>query len=399
MKPILASLILFFFPLSLVANTWTMPRPIVPALKIVELIPPDPQTHTFPALDTNNTFTGAQTFTSYLTASQTGTYTNTQMNEYNQFLLNSCSPKNISNNGGSGFFVTDALTGCNNIPATSTVTNGSGVSGYVANASASTSGVAGLFITQAAANNTKNWGINPVCGGKFLGTVYTGVTCKNEFDIGVNTSTTTGQGIQINGNFFAQPFGSFPGLQITTSGTVGNGWTAGILIQTGAVPSGVGMQLSPIAIGNGQFSQYINYLGTDSGGTSHQANTLIDPNGNYLIRPGLAVYSFSPTGIQNGRAYSSNGTAALLSGTGACASRSSQIGGPTAGQVNCTGTTGASTLTITTGLTANNGMSCFASDVTHTLAGSQSAISAAACTMTFSNVTTNDVITFGALLY
>jgi len=95
----------------------------------------------------------------------------------------------------------------------------------------------------------------------------------------------------------------------------------------------------------------------------------------------------------------SGGTAATLSGTGACASRSTQSGGAAAGQITCTGTTGASTLTITPGATAANGWSCWASDITHTLAGSQSAASTTAPVMTFSSVTANDVVTFGCMAY
>ena len=104
-------------------------------------------------------------------------------------------------------------------------------------------------------------------------------------------------------------------------------------------------------------------------------------------------------GTVAGASFTASGSAATLSGTGACASRASQSGGATAGQVQCTGTTGASTLTIATGSTAPHGWSCWANDITHTLAGSQSTASATAPAISFTSVTTNDVLTFGCLAY
>lgn len=104
-------------------------------------------------------------------------------------------------------------------------------------------------------------------------------------------------------------------------------------------------------------------------------------------------------GTVAGASFTASGSAATLSGTGACASRDSQSGGATAGQVQCTGTTGPSTLTITTGSTAPHGWSCWASDITHTSAGSQSTASARAPVISFTSVTANDVLTFGCLAY
>lgn len=106
------------------------------------------------------------------------------------------------------------------------------------------------------------------------------------------------------------------------------------------------------------------------------------------------------TGIaQFATAIQATGTVATLAGTGACATRSGQLGGAWAGQVTCTAATAASTLTITTGATAANGWSCWANDVTHTLPGSQSALSTTAPVMNFTSVTASDVITFGCVAY
>ena len=67
MRTLFASVVLLI-PFSLFAREWNESRPIIPAPRIIEAIPPDPQTHTFPALDTTNMFTGPNTFTGTLTA-------------------------------------------------------------------------------------------------------------------------------------------------------------------------------------------------------------------------------------------------------------------------------------------------------------------------------------------
>lgn len=88
--------------------------------------------------------------------------------------------------------------------------------------------------------------------------------------------------------------------------------------------------------------------------------------------------------------------AATFSGTGACAAISTPKGGSWSGQVTCTGTSGASTLVITPGPTAPGGFMCSGSDTTlgHELVGAQSGQSATTCTLKFSSVTANDVLSF-----
>jgi len=90
------------------------------------------------------------------------------------------------------------------------------------------------------------------------------------------------------------------------------------------------------------------------------------------------------------------GAAAALSGTGACAMITTQVGGAWSGSFKCTGTTGASTVTITPGTTAPNGWSCSSSDETAGLAGAQSGHSTTTCTVKFATVTQDDVLTFSA---
>lgn len=91
------------------------------------------------------------------------------------------------------------------------------------------------------------------------------------------------------------------------------------------------------------------------------------------------------------------GTQAGLSGSGgACGTRSSQHGGAWAGDVTCGGTTGATTLLITPGTTAAHAFVCGGSDTTsgHELAAAQSGLSTTTCTLKWSSVTINDVVSF-----
>src|SRR5437016_5360006 len=90
------------------------------------------------------------------------------------------------------------------------------------------------------------------------------------------------------------------------------------------------------------------------------------------------------------------GTAAGLSGTGACATITRQTGGAWSGSFKCAGTTGASTVTITPGTTAPNGWSCSSSDETAGLAGAQSGHTRTTCAIKFATVTQNDILTFSA---
>jgi hypothetical protein len=91
------------------------------------------------------------------------------------------------------------------------------------------------------------------------------------------------------------------------------------------------------------------------------------------------------------------GSAPTLSGTGACATTGTQLGSWT-GSFACTGTTGASTVTITFATTAPHGWNCVASDQTQGALMPQSGNSTTSCTLSGS-VTASDVIVFTAMYY
>lgn len=98
-----------------------------------------------------------------------------------------------------------------------------------------------------------------------------------------------------------------------------------------------------------------------------------------------------------GTTYTGNLSLPTITGTGACATVSTQSGNMFSGQVTCTGTTGASTLIITPGITAANGWRCNADDVTTTTdLPHQTASSQSACTLSVTSVSANDVLTFMA---
>jgi hypothetical protein len=87
-----------------------------------------------------------------------------------------------------------------------------------------------------------------------------------------------------------------------------------------------------------------------------------------------------------------------VSGTGACATTSTPVGGLWAGLVTCTGATGASTLVITPGITAAHGFRCPADDeTTNANKLTQSTQSPTTCTIA-GTVNANDVIAFGPIV-
>jgi hypothetical protein len=95
-----------------------------------------------------------------------------------------------------------------------------------------------------------------------------------------------------------------------------------------------------------------------------------------------------------------SGTAAALTGTGACATFSNQVGGQWAGSAKCTAATAASTLTITFSNTAPNGWTCDVWDeTTRANLFQQTAHATTSCTLTVTSVTQNDIFVFKAIAF
>jgi hypothetical protein len=104
--------------------------------------------------------------------------------------------------------------------------------------------------------------------------------------------------------------------------------------------------------------------------------------------------------VSLGGAIVASGTAASLTGTGSCATITTQSGGNAAGTFKCTGTTGASTITITPGLTAPNGWTCDVWDETTPADNpSQTSHTATTCVVTSTSTAANDVFSWKATAY
>ena len=133
-------------------------------------------------------------------------------------------------------------------------------------------------------------------------------------------------------------------------------------------------------------------------GTSTGALHLADGSGNNAIGIGNGTGKVTVGGpLLSANLNSSQFTVA--SGTGSCATSSTITGGVQAGSFVCTGTTGASTATLTL-KAATTGYSCWGSDITTPTTLTQTgAVSTTSVTLTMTAVVANDVIQFGCLGY
>jgi hypothetical protein len=134
-----------------------------------------------------------------------------------------------------------------------------------------------------------------------------------------------------------------------------------------------------------------------------------ETNTNYFIKQSLCDFNAGDNCIQlnptaNGAVFSkelvSGGTTATISGTGACATITGSIGGTFAGSFQCTGTTGASTITITPGISSSHGWTCNVYDET-TRADNpgQTTHTTAHCVVTSTATATNDIFSWSATGY
>jgi hypothetical protein len=116
----------------------------------------------------------------------------------------------------------------------------------------------------------------------------------------------------------------------------------------------------------------------------------------------LASGSLTATGtITSTEGLISGGSSATLSGSGVCATLTSETAGSFAGNVTCNAaTSGASELNIFSAFSAPHGWTCFGSDVNSGLAGGAiGAPSTGGCTLRFSSVAQGDVISFAMIAY
>jgi len=161
-------------------------------------------------------------------------------------------------------------------------------------------------------------------------------------------------------------------------------------------------------------AQHINVIHVPSGGVAYISNTIGSANvigsGTGLkVDSGGVAYdlcgndfsgSVTPYSIAGvfypclTAIYDSTMSPVGATGTGACATITTQTGHPFAGSLVCTDTTGVSTLILTPGQTATNGWKCSGSDLTTNLNTiSQTASNQTTCTLS-GTVNANDVIAF-----
>ena len=246
------------------------------------------------------------------------------------------------------------------------------------------------------------------------GTTYSGASWGNVspvFNLLATTlnDTTTGSGGVVNDAAYTIQAPTITNTQgtantLTTASTLsiaapvcGSGWTActnlyslnsiGMIHgQTGITTIGAASTINA----NSNFTTSINT------GTSTGIVHIADGSGNNQTiignGTGLAVFK-TPIVSAAGTAFT------VASGTGACASSGSLHAGVQAGDFACTGSTGASTVTLTLVATTTSYI-CWGRDVTTPTTVTQTgAKSTTSVTLTLTSVTANDVIMFGCLGY
>lgn len=126
---------------------------------------------------------------------------------------------------------------------------------------------------------------------------------------------------------------------------------------------------------------------TQAGGTTQQ------PYNTQLTLSDNLVSASSPLISVAGTRFS------VASGTGACATSSTLVGGVQAGDLTCTAGTAASTVTLTL-MATTTAYTCWGRDITTPTTVTQTgAKSTTSVTLTLTSVTTNDVVQFGCLGY
>ena len=199
-----------------------------------------------------------------------------------------------------------------------------------------------------------------------------------------------------------------------------NGTALSTSLNTTAVTSAGNLTLQPanggvvnVSPAGSTGNAALNILAPTAGGTAYinyEANgsvkwfTGLNASSQWLLwdqAGGHAALAVAPGGVlQVGSPLSSGGTKfSVASGTGACLTTANTAGGNQAGQFQCTGISGASTVTLTLGATSNS-YSCWGRDITTATTLTQTgAVSATSVTFKMTSVTTNDFIQFGCLGY
>jgi hypothetical protein len=213
---------------------------------------------------------------------------------------------------------------------------------------------------------------------------------------GKNGTIAAGQGIQIlSGTGDTNQNGGASTLQAGNSGA-SSGLGGAVFINGGSgVTTGGSVNITG-GVNTGS--------GTGKGGsvnlTGAVGGSLSGNGGDIVLSPGAAGGTGNRGNILLNSGPVATGPLPTLTGTGACATITTQAGGAWGGSAKCTGTTGASTLIITFNAVAPNGWNCFVQDeTTRANVFQQTAHAFNSCTLTVTSVTQNDVFVFSALAF
>ena len=113
------------------------------------------------------------------------------------------------------------------------------------------------------------------------------------------------------------------------------------------------------------------------------------------------TFTFTVGRVRLPTALQATGVVPTVTGTGACATNSTQTGGEWAGTFTCTGTTGAATITITPGSTTTTGWNCNNTKDQTTVADTinQTSTNTTSATLTAAAIANGDVIVFSCFAY
>jgi len=225
-------------------------------------------------------------------------FTNTQMNEYNQSLLNGCNPLQEFQAAQGPNFSTDAVAGCVAMPSSATVHQANGLAGYASNSvsQAQSGGAVGVYgqgrvLVSGPGNNNGNavWGMNSLVEDS-PGTASTQLI-SNEVDINILGSPVRAWGVLITGAMgldgVVPPSGA--GLEVRApSYASGNDkpWPAALRLADSA-----GEHAIDVGTAASGASMPINFISRDSSGAVHNTTVGATPSGDVSISSGLILKS------------------------------------------------------------------------------------------------------------
>jgi hypothetical protein len=210
---------------------------------------------------------------------------------------------------------------------------------------------------------------------------------------GLITTANSGAGNRLNHNAYSTP--TWTG----SSGSIIDDVAGNTLITEDAFPN-AGQPLISQGSGGGTNIYGASGLAFELYGGSNCMTDSTSGNVLSLCAANNPSSATIPSGITTAFVAASGPTPSLA-GTGACATFSTQSGGSSVGLFKCTGTSGAATIIITPGFTAQHGWRCDARDETTTadtilptVPGSNLTTT---CTFTSAAIVSGDVISFTAL--